>query len=196
MQLVPVFAVLSLSVAAAQPLQLSSTVPGAPFSADQVQEYRTLSNGTPVATANVIGHFFRDSQGRTRTESALKSSPAWRIEIRDPVAGVAYVLDDNRKVASRTPIHAAASFPNAQALTISLGSQTIDGAAVQGSRTTFPSLGGHPPLVVETWDSPDLKVTLLTNSSNGYSSKLVNLRRKEPDAALFRPPADYTIVDR
>jgi hypothetical protein len=40
-----------------------------------------------------------------------------------------------------------------------------------------------------------LKIDLLVRSSNGYSSRMINLSRSEPDPALFRPPADYRVVD-
>jgi hypothetical protein len=50
-------------------------------------------------------------------------------------------------------------------------------------------------LTVETWESGELKLTLLTKSSNGYTTRLTNLSRNQPDAALFRPPSDYTVID-
>jgi len=149
----------------------------------------------------VIGHFFRDSQGRTRTESALKSSPTWRIEILDPLAGVAYVLDDKNKVAHRTRTQATAPGRNAppQMTIENLGTQVIGGVLAEGTRMSraLPSRDGLPStFTIETWDSVELKVNVLTKSSNGYTSKLVNLRRADPDPALFRPPADYTVVDQ
>ena len=74
------------------------------------------------------------------------------------------------------------------------------------SREARPGLEkeiGSPPrdglpstFSIETWDSVELKVNMLTKGSNGYTSKLVNLRRADPDPALFRPPADYTVVDQ
>ncbi|MGO9261584.1 MAG: hypothetical protein ACLQU1_35565 [Bryobacteraceae bacterium] len=186
MKIVPIFVSVSLSVAAAQALQPAAAVTGAPYSADQVQEH-TGTTGTYA-----IGHFFRDSEGRTRTESALKSSPAWRIEILDPVAGVAYVLDDKNKVAHRTRTQATAPrrYAPPHATIENLGTQVIEGVLAEGTRTSTPAL------IIETWDSVELKVNMLTKSSNGYTSKLVNLRRADPDPALFRPPADYTVVDR
>jgi len=184
------FAAVSLSLAVAQSQQLTPTVTGAPYSADQVQERSVVENGQLVTNTAVIGHFYRDSQGRTRTESALKNTPAWRIEIQDPVAGLAYVLDEKTKMAYRTRISTTAPARNPRATVVNLGTQTIDGLVAEGILTTYPALS------VETWDSVELKVTVLTKSSNGYSSRLVNLKREEPDVALFRPPAEYTIVDQ
>jgi len=202
MTIVPIFVSVILSVAAAQPQQPTPTVTGAPYSADQVQEYtRALENGKSTTSTNVIGHFFRDSQGRTRTESALKSAPTWRIEILDPLAGVAYVLDEKNKVAHRTRTQATSPGRNAPPqMTIEyLGTQVIEGVLVEGTRMsrTVPPRDGRPStFTIETWDSVELKLNMLTKSSNGYTSKLVNLRRADPDPALFRPPADYTVVDQ
>jgi hypothetical protein len=193
MKIVPIFVSVSLSVVAAQPQQRAAAVTGAPYSADQVQEYtRTLENGKLTTVTNVIGHFFRDSQGRTRTESALKSSPTWRIEILDPLDGVAYVLDDKNKVAHRTRTQGTAPLRYAppHATIENLGTQVIEGVLAEGTRTTTSAL------TIETWDSVELKVNMLTKSSNGYTSKVVNLKRADPDPALFRPPADYTVVDQ
>ena len=191
-----------VSVSLAQP-QRVPTVTGAPYSADQLQEYtRTLENGASATSTSVIGHFFRDSLGRTGTESALKSSADWRIQILDPVAGVAYVLDDKNKVAHRTRIPDAAPGQNAppsQMTVENLGTRRIDGVFAEGTRTSRalpPRDGLTSTFTIETWDSVDLKVNMLTKSSNGYTSKLVNLRWAEPDPALFQPPANYAVVDQ
>src|SRR5438105_1036217 len=86
-----------------RPLRRIGVVTGAPYSADQLQTYtRTLPDGASNINSNVISHYARDSQGRMRAEEALKSAAsAWRIEIFDPVAHVAYVLDDQAKTATR-----------------------------------------------------------------------------------------------
>ena len=164
--------------------------------ADQVQEYSRLENGQSVTSTNVIGHFFRDSQGRTRTESAQLSSPDWSIEIRDPLAGLAYTVNAQEKIWYRTriPMQAMAPAPNPRATVDSLDAQTIDGILVSGTRTRYPSPSGG--LTVDTWDSDELNVTVACKSSNGYSWKLINLSRDEPDPTLFSPQAGYTVVDR
>ncbi len=134
-------------------------------------------------------------------ERAYKPAPIWLTEIFDPVAGVAYILEDQKKIAHRMPLPAApaATAPpaNPRATIERLDSQSIEGVIAEGTRTVFgsPPNTGRPGLTVETWDSPELKLTLLTRSSNGYSSRLTNLSRTEPDAALFRPPLGYAVVD-
>jgi hypothetical protein len=193
MKIVAIFVSVSLSVAAAQPTQPAAAVTGSPYSADQVQEYtRTLENGKLSTITNVIGHSFRDSQGRTRTESALKSSPTWRIEILDPLDGVAYVLDDKNKIAHRTRPQGRAPLRYAppRATIENLGAQMIEGVLAEGTRTTTSAF------TIETWDSVELKLNMLRKSSNGYTSKVINLKRADPDPALFRPPGNYTVVDQ
>jgi hypothetical protein len=173
---------------------------GASYSADEVQDY-TSPDGNSSPRSTVIGHFARDAQGRTRMERAYKPAPIWLTEIFDPVAGVAYLLDDQKKVAHRMPLPPAlaATAPpaNPRATVERLDSQSIEGEMADGTRTVFPSPPntGRPALTLETWESPGLKLTLLTRSSNGYTSRLTNLSRTEPDAALFRPPSGYTVVD-
>jgi hypothetical protein len=175
-------------------------VTASPYSADEVQEYRS-PDGTSGSRSNVIGHFARDAEGRSRMERAYKPAPIWLNEIFDPVAGVAYLLDDQKKVAHRMPLPpaaaTAASPANPRATIEKLDSQTIEGVLVEGKRTVFgsPAGSGRPNLTVESWESPELKLTLLTKSSNGYTTRLTNLSRIQPDSALFRPPSDYTVVD-
>ena len=86
-----------------------------------------------------------------------------------------------------------------------LGTQTIDGVLCDGVRATitYPTdfQGNDRPIVVtrETWQSPDLKVVILTKTNDPRSGEstfeIRNLSRSEPDASLFQPPPDYSVVD-
>ena len=119
-------------------------VTGAPYSADEVQEYIS-PDGTSSPRSSVIGHFARDTAGRSRMERAYKPAPIWLTEIFDPVAGVAYLLDDQKKVAHRMPLPpaaaTAASPANPRATVEKLESQTIEGVLAEGKRTVFGSPG-------------------------------------------------------
>lgn len=87
-----------------------------------------------------------------------------------------------------------------------LGTQTMEGIVAQGTRTTrtLPAgaVGNEQPLVIttETWYSPDLKVLVLSKTSDprmGETTyKLTNIDRSEPPPDLFEIPADYTIKDQ
>ena len=87
----------------------------------------------------------------------------------------------------------------------SLGTQVIEGVSVEGNRftRTFPvgSVGNDRPIVSvsESWFSTDLKITVLSKNSDPRSgeriTRMKNISRSEPDPALFRPPADYQVID-
>jgi hypothetical protein len=86
-----------------------------------------------------------------------------------------------------------------------LGTQTIEGVAAAGSRstTTIPAgaIGNLQPIkvVVEQWFSPDLQVLVVTRHSDPRSGettyKLQNIVRAEPDRSLFTVPPDYTLKE-
>ena len=107
--------------------------------------------------------------------------------------------------ARRTPAQAAPDEIHPETTTEKLEPQTIEGILAEGIRrsTTWPegSQGNDRPITIieETWRSPELKVSMLVKNndprSGEHTEKLINVSRAEPDASLFQPPADYTIVD-
>jgi hypothetical protein len=92
---------------------------------------------------------------------------------------------------------------SADANTESLGTKTIDGISVTGTRDTrtIPAgaIGNDKDLVItrETWYSPDLKLVVQSTQSDprfGESTySLTNIQRSEPDATLFQVPAGYRL---
>jgi len=80
-----------------------------------------------------------------------------------------------------------------------LGTQTIEGVSAQGKRetVTIPAgqIGNERPIeiVSETWFSPELHTMVLRKHSDprqGESTyRLTDIKRNEPDASLFQPPA-------
>jgi hypothetical protein len=86
-----------------------------------------------------------------------------------------------------------------------LGTQEIEGVPVEGTRITITTPAGAEgndrPLahVCERWHSAELDLTLLSKCTDPRSGRIImrmlNLDRGEPDPALFRVPADYTVVD-
>ncbi len=80
-----------------------------------------------------------------------------------------------------------------------LGTQTIEGVSAQGKRetVTIPAgqIGNERPIeiVTETWFSPELHTMVLRKHSDprmGDSTyRLTDVKRNEPDASLFQPPA-------
>jgi len=87
--------------------------------------------------------------------------------------------------------------------TESLGTQTIEGLQAQGTRTTFTiaanAMGNEAPIqiVSERWYSADLQMVVLSKRSDPRTgetvTRLTNINRSEPSAALFQIPADYKV---
>ncbi len=86
-----------------------------------------------------------------------------------------------------------------------LGKQLVEGVEAEGTRTTFTipagEIGNEQPIniVTETWYSPELQVTVMrkhTDPRNGEMTyRLTNIKRTEPDRALFEVPSDYTVKE-
>ena len=86
-------------------------VKGAPYSAEAITEStQTLSDGNRIINKSTAS-IYRDSEGRTRREQALRAigpfanegAPSQTIHISDPVAAVSYVLDPRTQVARKMP---------------------------------------------------------------------------------------------
>jgi hypothetical protein len=205
------------------------TVTGAPFTADiSTESVQVLPDGNRIDN-KTTGTLARDSSGRTRRDLTLpliggystsgsSGAPAHAVVINDPVAGVSYVLNENRKearstrlpnnffrgnVANRGP-NSSASTNSPDVTTESLGTQLIGGISADGTRTTrtIPAgqIGNEKPITVtiERWYSPDLQMDVLIKRSDPRGGttvfQLTNVVRSDPDPSLFQVPSDYTIV--
>jgi hypothetical protein len=94
-------------------------------------------------------------------------------------------------------------FSDSQGVKTDLGTDTIEGVKAQGTKVTrtIPagSMGNEQPLVIttETWYSPDLKVLVMSKTSDpriGETTyKLTDIQRAEPASDLFDVPADFMI---
>jgi hypothetical protein len=158
---------------------------------------------------------------------AASGRPHSFVEISDPVAGTSYVLEPDQKVARGMPgrmgmkvrtnggpggpgdvlyhtfKEGTAGTANAVAKTESLGTQTIEGTNVTGTRTTrmIPAgeIGNEQPITVvsERWYSADLQMVVKSTHSDprfgDTTYTLTNIQRTEPAAALFAVPSDYAI---
>jgi hypothetical protein len=189
---------------------------GVPYSAQRVTErVQTLVDGTVITQKPHKVNEYRDSLGRSRTEElSPETDEIVSANISDPLAGFRYSLDLVAHTARRwslaTPPKNSASPAQKQAdapqiSRDSLGTQTIEGLLVQGTRTTtvYPvaAFGNDRPLTVttETWRSSELRAPLLLKISDPRSGettiRLTNISRSEPDPSLFQVPAGYEITD-
>lgn len=93
----------------------------------------------------------------------------------------------------------------ANTTTEDLGSQTMEGVLVSGTRTTrtipMGQIGNDAPIkiVTEVRTSPDLKTVVYSKRSDPrmgeQTFQLKNIVRAEPDPSLFVVPAGFTITD-
>ncbi len=173
-------------------------ITGAPYSCEMTQQsIQTLADGTHITHDGMMQRMYRDSQGRTRTERQIGGGAGpnapkgpMMIEIRDSVAGFAYILDTQGKVAHRVKLQTPPGMANmpasrpastlppsgpAQVMTTtnvmsdgtqtkmeSLGTQTIEGVLAQGQRITTTY-----PVGVQGNDRP-----IVTTSENWMSREL------------------------
>jgi hypothetical protein len=88
-------------------------VTGVPYSAEEVTEHvQTLADGTHITQPSQKTMYYRDSQGRTRTERTFPlplgaavggaAAPSL-IDINDPVSGAHYILDARSRTARKMP---------------------------------------------------------------------------------------------
>jgi hypothetical protein len=194
---------------------------------------QTLSDGTHISRKPSTEKIYRDSQGRTRTERSIcrpanDDPDALVITIRDPVSGYAYILDTQNHIAYRYTMEvrhpSAAAVPTKAATDAvdkavvarpdtvrsdpsmeTLGSQTMEGVFVEGTKTTMIIPAGaqdndRPITVVgEQWYSPELKISILSKTSDPrygeMMTHLTNIELSQPPLILFEPSPDFKIVD-
>ncbi len=151
---------------------------------------------TPAAEPVVVTrHESTDAQGRVRDVEVhvlrLPQDPpplpgaAGAVPLPPPAVG----------------LHAARFAPRGPGSVTPLPPREIDGVRANGERTTWTieagRIGNEKPIVItrEVWTSPDLMLTLSSRDvdprSGEINYRLQNLRRGEPDPALFKVPADY-----
>jgi hypothetical protein len=100
--------------------------------------------------------------------------------------------------------HARLHGPRGPGVTTPLPPDTIEGLRADGQRTTWTlepgRIGNERPIVIvhEVWSSPELGITLRSRDLDPLTGeenyRVQNLKRGEPDASLFRVPADYRRV--
>jgi hypothetical protein len=203
-------------------------VTGAPYSAVGITETtQTLADGTTI-DRKIQANIFRDGQGRVRRETTLpvigplvasgKSNSF--VMIHDPVAGTAYILHPDTKVADQLPAphagtkgngglqdkfeaHIQQEIANGTVKKEDLGTQTINGVSAQGTRYTHTIPAGQIgnskliTTVTERWYSPDLQVVVKSTRTDprfgSTTYTLTNIQRQEPAATFFAVPSDYTV---
>jgi TonB family protein len=192
-------------------------VRGLPFSAKvELETVSQLQDGTQIAhkTYNLDA---RDSAGRTHNEmrnwiTAEGEEPKLtRIELYDPATKTRTDLFPLTKLARQWVVAAAAQATPAAgtakptAMREEIGTDTMEGLPVKGTRVTQTyatgALGNDRPLsiVTEYWYAAELRLNLLTKRTDPrygvQTVRVTELHRQEPDAALFAIGEDYKVVN-
>ena len=197
------------------------------------QTNRTLADGTKISQTVQSNLYrdaqgrVRKEVTLPAGSAASNGTPKSLVVIHDPVAGTGYVLDVTNKIAHAMPQHAQGSGngapaedeataggttttsprhgpgANANVVKESLGTQTINGVAAQGTRytRTIPagSIGNDKPLTIvrEEWYSPDLQMIVQSKRTDPFVGEttynVTNIQRTAPSATLFTVPSDYTV---
>ncbi|HVV44720.1 MAG TPA: hypothetical protein VHC72_05930 [Bryobacteraceae bacterium] len=183
---------------------------------------QTLGDGTELSHADT-SYFYRDSSGRVREESPNRveifdnvgqaeydMSPAKKTYSRSQLSGrehyiaVAVFGGTSYTSTSSDPDYAARHQP--AGVTEDLEPQTLNGVYAKHSRVTITippgAIGNNREIKVvnERWYSDELKVLIKSVNTDprfGVNTyELTDIKQTDPDPALFRPPADYTLVTR
>jgi hypothetical protein len=197
------------------------SVAGQPFSADEVIIQNPKPNVHNVLPMKMI-RLYRDSAGRTREDVSIPRDPIASpfVNITDPIAGVHYSLDTEKRIARRLlypqpwtpPLNLSTAgvimssnkgICDFQNTFESLGTQVIEGLVADGKRSTnvllTPKSGCDANKAVnESWYSAELKMILLEKTSNSLgdgTTRLEHIDRSEPDPRFFQAPSGYTIVE-
>jgi hypothetical protein len=94
-----------------EPSISTRVVKGAPYSLEAtIETAQALSDGNRIVHRQTV-RLFRDAEGRTRREETLSAIGPWAasgtpptiVTIQDPVSGVTYSLDPQKKIATKLP---------------------------------------------------------------------------------------------
>lgn len=197
------------------------------------QTNRTLADGTKISQTVQSNLYrdaqgrMRKEVTLPAGAAAPNGAPKSLVVIHDPVAGTGYVLDTTQKIAHAMPLHTrgagnGAPTPDetpeggstttnprrgpggdANVVKESLGTQTINGVAAEGTRytRTIPAgrMGNDKPLTIvrEEWYSPDLQMIVQSKRTDPFVGEttynVTNIQRTAPSPTLFTVPSDYTV---
>lgn len=140
---------------------------------------QTLADGTHITQVMRLERFWRDSQGRTRSERSGNASnaqtPDWpTAQIADPTSGFWYLLEQEKKIAHRGRLPAPDSGPSISFEPAASTNETkvINGVVARGGRRTMTipknTQGNDRDLVItmEIWTSPELHLTMFMETQD------------------------------
>lgn len=192
-----------------QGIQIPST-PNAPFSARIVVTW-----DQPLASGGTVSRKYytmvaRDSKGRVHRETrgfvpadSAAEPPLESLTILDPVAGRRMICAQTTMICTqtayrpRTMLHADFA-AGGDAGSANLGTRTMDGLNVQGTRKSAPSYDGSSTMQTEEWYSPDIGMDIFVVRKSPQTGTVTlnvrDLQRTEPDASWFMVPSGFQLV--
>jgi len=191
----------------AAPTGLGLAPSSAPAKGFRVQPPRGTRGGTPPMMAPGFAPSTNTTESgavRGGTDPTTAMSTALPTVAPAGVSGPAAPMGDVFFVAAGPGIAGCAAGPNAKAApqAVSIGERRIEGLKVTGSRLEFVidagEVGNEQPITVRTdqWFSPELGVVVSSTHHDPMigetTYRLEQIDRKEPDAALFAVPKDYS----
>ncbi len=194
---------------------------GAPFQATITAEWtKHLANGS---TATVVNHRLvaRDGKGRIYQErrtlvpqGSTHPPQVGRIEISDPQKHTEYLCNPQLTECELRSYHAVITEPvlpegaignTGRSLSrTTLGSKTIEGVEVNGTRETITGevddAGNPVENTKEFWYSPtlalNLEVTRLDSQRGDQILRVTDLKLAEPDPSQFQLPPNCKVIDQ
>jgi hypothetical protein len=190
-----------------------------------IESTQTLRDGTSISRKSTtsVARDGEGRLRRERTLDAIgpfiaAEGPRTLIVIDDPVLGAHFVFDvENktvRKIRNPMPPPGEGLPPGdvdeargefAEGKIESLGTRSMDGVDAEGTRSTITIPAGAIgndrviEIVSERWYSPTLQAVLISKHTDPRMGdivyRLTNIKRGEPDATLFKVPADYKLIE-
>ncbi len=170
-----------------------------------------IGNMSPASAPHLV--FVQDPVAQTSytlnvtEKTAVKNPPFTGMALPSLSTSVAFTGAMISKAPAQTLTiqSRAVALDEGQAQTEELGSKTMEGVTVTGTRTTHTipagQIGNDRPLsiVTEVWTSPELKTVVYSKRSDprmgDQTFQLTNILRAEPDPSLFIVPSDFKILD-
>jgi hypothetical protein len=153
-----------------------------------VETVYTLPDGRQTRTK---GRLYRSSSGQVREETPLGAV------ITDPAAGTVTMLVTDKKQARVMTIPPDQRVRPAQAQ--GARPEVFEETTIAGRRITKARMVGPQGRRAEFWTAPDLGVVTLMKTEGATMTtirELRNISTEEPSPAMFRIPADYSVVEQ
>jgi TonB family protein len=179
------------------PVTYCCPVSDAPFSGTRVMDYEPSPGSSDPKPVHGEEVFYRDSIGRTRSEVSYGDQPA-QITLLDFAKGFFYRWTANDNIVTRYKLPNPGQKPEAPEKV----DLPADAPVVEGVPTRYQHFSENKYGVqsnVQNWYAPSLKINLtMIREEVGIGKttyRYQHVKLGEPDAALFRVPANTTVRD-